>query len=157
MDPSSSIHFPTSLTNNIKCVTLIWQDEALLETQADSKTTVQIDVQRQLLMMGSPLPPPQPIFSGNKPTLLRIGEATALPVMLCGLLQKELVLQQQHNQLLLAGEPRASLLDPQTSDVETFDDDFLGLINQRYQSIGQTTSACHFIVTNLAFVAFFHS
>lgn len=33
--------------------------------------------------------------SVNNPTLLRIGEASCMPVMLCGLLQKELLVQQQ--------------------------------------------------------------
>lgn len=34
-------------------------------------------------------------LTGNNTTLLKIGEATALPVMLCGLLQKELLIQQR--------------------------------------------------------------
>lgn len=33
--------------------------------------------------------------SVNNPTLLKIGEASCMPVMLCGLFQKELLVQQQ--------------------------------------------------------------
>lgn len=93
----------------------------------------------------------------TKPTLLRIGEASALPVLLCGLLQKEVLLAQQKQQLTQS-QPAQVNVQPQSNlretsqriyeeaddqnviDVETFEEEFFGLLSQRYAQM--MTSAC---------------
>lgn len=86
----------------------------------------------------------------TKPTLLRIGEASALPVLLCGLLQKEALLQQQQQQPLpvqpllhpppLPGNSFEESEAPTAIDTETFEEEFFGLLNQRYAQM--MISAC---------------
>lgn len=71
-----------------------------------------------------------PVGNSTKPTLLRIGGASALPVLLCGMLQ-----QQQRNL-----EPMGIPLEGESAgDVEKFEEEFMGLMNQRY---AQMMSAC---------------
>lgn len=79
----------------------------------------------------------------TKPTLLRIGEASALPVLLCGLLQKEALMQQQQQQQPSQSEANHSLEESEALnaiDVENFEEEFFGLLNQRYAQM--MISAC---------------
>lgn len=78
----------------------------------------------------------------TKPTLLRIGEASALPVLLCGLLQKEALLQQQQQQQHEVSSHYDDI------DAETFEEEFFGLLNQRYAQM-TTTSGCLLSVHSL--------
>lgn len=80
----------------------------------------------------------------TKPTLLRIGEASALPVLLCGLLQKEALLQQQQHHLDQQRVFPETLNSFEENDAQTaIDEEFFGLLSQRYTQM--MASACRSI------------